>query len=84
MAQAASMSWFAWVVAAVVLCPVWWWVAKAADKLSRKEGGELGRLSGAIYWAALTTSMIPALFAAAALHQRLGIYTPDDKEIGLF
>lgn len=77
------MSWLGWVIAAVVLCPLWWRVAREADKLRRTDVPGLGGLPPALYSAAFATAVLIALAALAAIYAASGAHVPDDVSLGL-
>jgi hypothetical protein len=62
------MSWLAWIIAAAVLCPAWWRVAKEADRLRRRGGDSVGRLPYVLHTAALATVAVIAFLAFASFY----------------
>jgi hypothetical protein len=67
----------------VVLCPVWWQVAMAAEKLQTTGDPKARALARALYRAAGVTVFVLALVAAAGVYRWAGLSTDGQADIGL-
>jgi len=78
------MSWLGWIIAALILSPLWWRVAQHARRVDELHGDKFGGLPAAIYKAAAATAALIALFAIAEVLQHLGISSAENTDLGLF